>query len=40
MLVRAMTARPAETYAVVERDGSVVGVLRAARVDEAWRASR
>ncbi len=40
VLVRAMTARPAETYAVVERDGSAVGILRAARVDEAWRASR
>jgi Zn-dependent protease len=37
VLVRAMAARPAETYAVIERDGSVVGVLRAARVDEAWR---
>jgi Zn-dependent protease len=40
VLVRAMAARPAETYAVIERDGSVVGVLRAARVDEAWRNSR
>lgn len=40
VLVRAMTARPAETYAVVEADGSVVGVLRAARVDEAWRSTR
>jgi Zn-dependent protease len=40
VLVRAMAARPAETYAVVERDGSVVGVLRAARVDEAWRSGR
>jgi len=37
VLVRAMAARPAETYAVIERDGSVVGMLRAARVDEAWR---
>jgi Zn-dependent protease len=40
VLVRAMAARPAETYAVIERDGSVIGVLRAARVDEAWRSSR
>jgi hypothetical protein len=40
VLVRAMAARPAETYAVVESDGSVVGVLRAARVDEAWRSTR
>ena len=40
VLVRAMAARPAETYAVVERDGSVVGVLHAARVDEVWRNGR
>ena len=40
VLVRAMAARPAETYAVIERDGSVIGVLRASRVDEAWRSSR
>ena len=40
VLVRAMAARPAETYAVIERDGSVVGVLRSSRVDEAWRSSR
>ena len=40
VLVRAMAARPAETYAVIERDGSVIGVLRSARVDEAWRSSR
>jgi len=40
VLVRAMAARPAETYAVVERDGSVVGVLHASRVDEAWRSGR
>lgn len=40
VLVRAMTARPAETYAVIERDGTVVGVLHAARVDEAWRSAR
>jgi Zn-dependent protease len=39
VLVRAMAARPAETYAVIEVDGSVVGVLRAARVDEVWRSS-
>lgn len=40
VLLRAMAARPAETYAVVERDGSVVGILRAARVDEAYRNGR
>jgi Zn-dependent protease len=40
VLVRAMAARPAETYAVVDADGAVVGVLRATRVDEAWRSSR
>ena len=40
VLVRAMAARPAETYAVVDADGSVIGVLRAARVDEAWRSTR
>jgi Zn-dependent protease len=40
VLVRAMAARPAETYAVIERDGSIIGVLRASRVDEAWRDSR
>ncbi len=40
VLVRAMAARPAETYAVIERDGSVIGVLRSARVDEAWRSTR
>jgi Zn-dependent protease len=40
VLVRAMAARPAETYAVIDHDGSVVGVLRAARVDEAWRSGR
>jgi hypothetical protein len=40
VLVRAMAARPAETYAVIEHDGSVVGVLRSARVDEVWRSSR
>ena len=39
VLVRAMTARPAETYAVIERDGTVVGILHTARVDEAWRSS-
>ena len=40
VLVRAMAARPAETYAVIDTDGSVLGVLRAARVDEAWRSTR
>jgi Zn-dependent protease len=40
VLVRAMAARPAETYAVIERDGSVVGVLQSARVDEAWQSGR
>ncbi|MGA9100865.1 site-2 protease family protein [Aeromicrobium sp.] len=40
VLVRAMAARPAETYAVIERDGSVVGVLHSARVDEAWQSGR
>ena len=40
VLVRAMAARPAETYVVIERDGSVVGVLHSARVDEAWRSGR
>ncbi len=40
VLVRAMAARPAATYAVIEQDGTVVGVLRSARVDEAWRSGR
>ena len=40
VLVRAMAARPAETYAVIEADGSVIGVLRSSRVDEIWRSSR
>ncbi|MGH3457287.1 site-2 protease family protein [Aeromicrobium sp.] len=40
VLLRAMAARPAETYAVVERDGSIAGILRTSRVDEAYRRSR
>ncbi|MGI9084892.1 MAG: site-2 protease family protein [Aeromicrobium sp.] len=40
VLLRALAARPAETYAVVERDGSVVGILRMSRVDEAYRSGR
>lgn len=40
VLLRAMAARPAETYAVVERDGSIAGILRTSRVDEAFRSSR
>jgi Zn-dependent protease len=36
-LVHAMAAQPAEAYVLVERDGSVAGILRAARVDEAYR---
>jgi Zn-dependent protease len=39
-LLRAMAARPAEAYALVEADGSVYGVLTARAVDEAYRASR
>ncbi len=40
VLLRAMAAQPAETYVLVESDGSVAGVLRAARVDEVYRGSR
>jgi Zn-dependent protease len=38
-LLRAMSARPAEAYALTEADGSVFGVLTARAVDEAYRAS-
>ncbi|MDX6276581.1 MAG: hypothetical protein QOJ72_709 [Nocardioidaceae bacterium] len=37
-LLRAMSARPAEAYALTEADGSVFGVLTARAVDEAYRA--
>ena len=39
-LLRAMAARPAEAYALVEADGTIYGVLTARAVDEAYRASR
>ena len=39
-LVHAMAAEPAETYVLVEPDGSVAGLLRTARVDEAYRSGR
>lgn len=39
-LLRAMSARPAEAYALTEADGSVFGVLTARAVDEAYRGSR
>lgn len=39
-LLRAMAARPAEAYALVEPDGRVFGVLTARAVDEAYRTSR
>jgi Zn-dependent protease len=39
-LLRAMAARPAEAYALVEADGTVYGVLTARAVDEAYRAGR
>jgi Zn-dependent protease len=39
-LLRAMAARPAEAYALVEADGTIYGVLTARAVDEAYRAGR
>lgn len=36
-LLRAMAARPAEAYALVESDGTVFGVLTARAVDETYR---
>lgn len=39
-LLRAMAARPAEAYALVEPDGSPYGVLTSRAVDETYRASR
>lgn len=39
-LLKAMAARPAEAYALVEADGTIYGVLTARAVDEAYRASR
>lgn len=39
-LLKAMAARPAEAYALVEADGTIFGVLTARAVDEAYRASR
>lgn len=39
-LLRAMAARPAETYVLTETDGSVFGVLTARAVDDAYRASK
>lgn len=39
-LLRAMSAHPAETYVLTEKDGSVFGVLTARAVDDAYRASR
>jgi Zn-dependent protease len=40
VLVRAMKARPADVYAVIDDHGGVAGILRAARVDEAYRSGR
>lgn len=40
LLVHAMAAEPSETYVLVEPDGSVAGLLRTARVDEAYRSGR
>jgi hypothetical protein len=39
-LLKAMAARPAEAYALIEDDGTVYGVLTARAVDEAYRAGR
>ncbi len=39
-LLRAMAARPAETYVLTEKDGSVFGVMTSRAVDDAYRASR
>ena len=39
-LLKAMAARPAEAYALIEADGTVYGVLTARAVDEAYRAGR
>lgn len=39
-LLRAMAARPADTYVLTEKDGSVFGVMTARAVDDAYRASR
>ena len=39
-LLKAMAARPAEAYALIEQDGTVYGVLTARAVDEAYRAGR
>jgi Zn-dependent protease len=36
-LLRAMAARPAEAYALIESDGTVFGVLTARAVDETYR---
>lgn len=36
-LLRAMAARPAEAYALVESDGTIFGVLTARAVDETYR---
>lgn len=40
MLLRAMAARPAPTYAVVTPDGRLVGLLHADAVDDAYRRTR
>jgi Zn-dependent protease len=39
-LLRAMNDQPAEAYVVVERDGTVAGVLRSSRVNEIFRTGR
>lgn len=39
-LLRAMSSRPAHTYVLTEKDGSVFGVLTTRAVDDAYRASR
>ncbi len=40
MLLRAMAARPAPTYAVVTSEGRLVGLLHADAVDDAYRRTR
>ncbi len=39
-LLRAMAAKPADVYALIESDGSVLGSLSTRTVDDAYRASR
>lgn len=39
-LLRAMAARPADVYALIDADGAIIGSLSARAVDDAYRASR